>query len=662
MSRAYFSSGNTDFTHSQSQQSRPGSDDHCISPIDPIGSNSSIIPSYENAVTQARLTTPLSINAPPSPLSSHNAQRKNSINSKSANLKNALLRETSTDWTQAKRALEGLVSLKRFLLAAPLQFVDSDIIRQFRLPNDEQVSCVRWDQVFCITGTDIVRCILHRFAVFGRDVTNRKKFEEGIFSDLRNLKINVDAILESPKSELLEFLYKKNCVRTKKKQKVFFWYSVHHEQLFLDALERELKKESAYHGIKKISGVRSQSEDDLGSSQASTVAVREPALSFKYDSSIPLAEQIPRILRDMPEPLAAIVDESTSSRVPDSTSLSDESSDGPLLGDVDSMTRGLETPTNGQGDLYLRGFNSQREIYPLTPLQSVDSEVPGLNEHYSSHQLDHNGSHYALEKPFGGTEIIDHNYKLSAGQITSWPPHNALGMARNYGGDNLYANLTQQTHIPSLARVLFSGYSATEQHPGHEQLLNQAEWPVPQDFHVDQPAESDWATSSENTDFPLDVLNTRDGFLEQSLSASLFEAEFTDFAHHNRPALLSETSEYTEVTEESEAQTSLLGSPLKTSGGYSKTSMMAPGRPSLIPPSSLSLHSSMWNQSLVPETFEGSHTATKPASRVSNWTGGLPPFRFPDKPHSSGGPRGGVHKGFSLPSHPPVHGRYRCAS
>jgi len=34
---------------------------------------------------------------------------------------------------------------------------------------------------------------------FGRPVRNMKKFEEGVFSDLRNLKPGVDACLEDPK-------------------------------------------------------------------------------------------------------------------------------------------------------------------------------------------------------------------------------------------------------------------------------------------------------------------------------------------------------------------------------------------------------------------------------------------------------------------------------
>lgn len=102
---------------------------------------------------------------------------------------------------------------------------------------------------------------------------NSKKFEEGIFSDLRNLKSGTDASLEEPKSPFLDFLYKNNCIRTQKKQKVFYWYSVPHDRLFLDALERDLKREK------------------MGQ-EATTVAVNEPALSFEFDSSQSLFEQL----------------------------------------------------------------------------------------------------------------------------------------------------------------------------------------------------------------------------------------------------------------------------------------------------------------------------------------------------------------------------------
>lgn len=68
-------------------------------------------------------------------------------------------------------------------------------------------------------------------------------------------------------------MYKNNCIRTQKKQKVFYWYSVPHDRLFLDALERDLKREKM-------------------SQEATTMAVNEPALSFEFDSSQSLFEQL----------------------------------------------------------------------------------------------------------------------------------------------------------------------------------------------------------------------------------------------------------------------------------------------------------------------------------------------------------------------------------
>jgi transcription factor STE12 len=118
-----------------------------------------------------------------------------------------------------------------------------------------------------------VRCLTFRFQAFGRPVKNLKKFEEGIFSDLRNLKSGTDASLEEPKSPFLDFLYKNNCIRTQKKQKVFYWFSVPHDRLFLDALERDLKREKV-------------------GQEATTTAVSEPALSFEYDQSQSLFEQL----------------------------------------------------------------------------------------------------------------------------------------------------------------------------------------------------------------------------------------------------------------------------------------------------------------------------------------------------------------------------------
>lgn len=120
---------------------------------------------------------------------------------------------------QEQERLANLDRLKFFLATAPSAWSGSAIpdmnsehpthpgaahpaLNRFLLPNQEYVTCVLWNGLYHITGTDIVRALVFRFEAFGRPVKNMKKFEEGVFSDLRNLKPGVDASLEEPKVRL----------------------------------------------------------------------------------------------------------------------------------------------------------------------------------------------------------------------------------------------------------------------------------------------------------------------------------------------------------------------------------------------------------------------------------------------------------------------------
>lgn len=208
-----------------------------------------------------------------------------------------------------------LERLQYFLATAPNRWPSPDkmspahhhpSLNRFLLPTGEYVTCVLWNNAYYVTGTDIVRALVFRFEAFGRPVRNMKKFEEGIFSDLRNLKPGHDACLEEPKvrtiprqiqlsythsqSQFLDLLFKYQCIRTQKKQKVFYWYekeryphktppnqqlyrfSVPHDRLFIDALDRDLKREKYGH-------------------ESTTHPVAEPALSFSHDPKRPLFEQ-----------------------------------------------------------------------------------------------------------------------------------------------------------------------------------------------------------------------------------------------------------------------------------------------------------------------------------------------------------------------------------
>lgn len=141
--------------------------------------------------------------------------------------------------------------LYEFLANAPKEFTENEKIKKFQLKNGDFIHCVLWNMHFYITGTDIVKILVWRFQNAGRQIVSLKKFEEGVFSDLRNLKPGIDATLEGPRSDFLEFLYKNGCIRTQKKQKVFFWYSVPHDALFCDALERDLRRETNLYAYSK---------------------------------------------------------------------------------------------------------------------------------------------------------------------------------------------------------------------------------------------------------------------------------------------------------------------------------------------------------------------------------------------------------------------------
>lgn len=120
-----------------------------------------------------------------------------------------LTNETDRGEDDSASLLETVTNLKFFLATAPSSFPtptdegtaswENRHLHRFPLPSSEPISCVLWNDIYHITGTDIVRALSFRFLAFGRPIRNVKKFEEGVFSDLRNLKSGSDATLEDPK-------------------------------------------------------------------------------------------------------------------------------------------------------------------------------------------------------------------------------------------------------------------------------------------------------------------------------------------------------------------------------------------------------------------------------------------------------------------------------
>ncbi|KAK3996072.1 putative transcription factor [Cladorrhinum sp. PSN332] len=319
----------------------------------------------------------------------------------------------------AQVALQQVDNLKYFLISAPVDWQADQYIRRFLLPTGEYVSCVLWNNLFHISGTDIVRCLSFRFQAFGRPVKNSKKFEEGIFSDLRNLKSGTDASLEEPKSPFLDFLYKNNCIRTQKKQKVFYWYSVPHDRLFLDALERDLKREK------------------MGQ-EATTVAVSEPALSFQYDSSQSLYEQLTKAQQA-----------NSSSFNAQQVSFSQSQSTSPVMRAMDSMPPPQMIPqsmaplADGMDAMVPYGAMAMAPAMPPQPVIKREPEYTRVQYNQNgvpiaqTHQRHASMPAYALEyspaPSFVSSHFEDYSQRgISFEPLT--PPQQALGM----GGEPAY--------------------------------------------------------------------------------------------------------------------------------------------------------------------------------------------------------------------------------
>lgn len=129
-----------------------------------------------------------------------------------------------------------------FLTSAHEDWDHKEECRRFSIMG-ECITCARWKGLYLISSYDIVKAIevLYRLTHMGTFPGYRRLFEEGILCDLRNLQVGSESLLEASNSDLLRFLYKINCVKTHKKQKVFIWSAVPFQKLFIEAISRQFQ-------------------------------------------------------------------------------------------------------------------------------------------------------------------------------------------------------------------------------------------------------------------------------------------------------------------------------------------------------------------------------------------------------------------------------------
>lgn len=130
--------------------------------------------------------------------------------------------------------------LLTFLATASRNWQGGEECRRFSIFGD-CITCSRWEEMNLISAMDVVKVVsaMYRLEHSGLSPKDRRRFEEAIISDLRNLKVGRDALLEPANSPLLNFLYRINSVRTHKRQKVYRWEAVDFEKLYRDACDRE---------------------------------------------------------------------------------------------------------------------------------------------------------------------------------------------------------------------------------------------------------------------------------------------------------------------------------------------------------------------------------------------------------------------------------------
>src|SRR3984885_7862874 len=148
---------------------------------------------------------------------------------------------------------------------------------QCKLPcSDAFVTCVHWQGGLFISGADIAKIVAYRLQCQGIKVPSLKKLQEGVVSDLRVLRAGQHFVLENAQSELLRLLRRNGCIKTLKKQKVFFWDSVPHDALFENALEREVMRV----GVSNMSG-SSECTEGSSSDSSGVEGMRDPEVTYE---------------------------------------------------------------------------------------------------------------------------------------------------------------------------------------------------------------------------------------------------------------------------------------------------------------------------------------------------------------------------------------------
>lgn len=182
---------------------------------------------------------------------------------------NSISNNNNTNSTKPKRAMtaEEMTSLLAFFREGPEKAsiclaskkagdMRGSSSKHILHTTGESVHCVIWEGRHYVTSFDIIKILKvlviddgHGNLLCGEIDTEGKKFEENVFSVLRQLKVGVNCRLEEARSDFLDWLVRHDCIRTQKKQKVFFWHDVNFALLSREIRNRCLRNGSPSKSI-----------------------------------------------------------------------------------------------------------------------------------------------------------------------------------------------------------------------------------------------------------------------------------------------------------------------------------------------------------------------------------------------------------------------------
>ncbi|KAL1914408.1 uncharacterized protein VTP21DRAFT_8926 [Calcarisporiella thermophila] len=263
-------------------------------------------------------------------------------------------------------------ALRYFLSTAPGACSATAPYQTFKLPTGDKITCVFHNDIPFVSAPDILRILYCRFALLGRQVIDLRKFEEGIQSDLRHLQVGLSATLEETRSPLLQLLHCKGSIKTLKRQKVYFWFAVPYDRLFLDALERDIRRERRGMATTSIALAEPATRVSMDRTDARFFELRKELLGDEGASHLAGVAEGESFLEQLEEAKSA----TAFSLSPTSTVTHEDERENPALSFKDTLPD--LSPTTSDYNPAVCSFDKRASSLMFSPMDYFSPLIPSL--------------------------------------------------------------------------------------------------------------------------------------------------------------------------------------------------------------------------------------------------------------------------------------------